>query len=56
MHHLHYELLTEQILGTIGEVDGEWITIENRNNGQELVNLEYVTRIMEYPKKNKTKK
>ena len=46
---------TEQILGTITEIDGDWITIENRNGGQELVNLEYATRIMEYPKKNKGK-
>ena len=46
----------EQISGTIGEIDGEWITVENLNGGQEIVNLEYVTRIREYPRNKNGKK
>lgn len=46
----------EQISGTIGEIDGEWITVENKNGGQEIVNLEYVTRIREYPRNINGKK
>lgn len=46
----------EQISGTIGEIDGEWITVENMNGGQEIVNLEYVTRIREYPRNKNGKK
>lgn len=47
---------SEQISGTIGEIDGEWITVLNANGGQEIVNLEYVTRIREYPRNKNGKK
>ena len=47
---------SEQIQGTIGEIDGEWITVLNANGGQEIVNLEYVTRIKENPRNKNGKK
>ena len=47
---------TEQISGTIGEISGDWITVENMNGGQEIINLEYVTRIREYPRNKNGKK
>ena len=46
----------DQVTGTITEVDGDWITVENMTGGQEIVNLEYVTRIREYPKNKNGKK
>ncbi|MCI7768516.1 MAG: hypothetical protein MSJ26_11140 [Oscillospiraceae bacterium] len=46
----------EQISGTIGEISGDWITLENMNGGQEIINLEYVTRIREYPRNKNGKK
>ena len=46
----------EQISGTIGEISGDWITVENMNGGQEIINLEYVTRIREYPRNKNGKK
>lgn len=46
----------EQITGTITEIDGDWITVENMTGEQEIINLEYVTRIREYPKKKNGKK
>lgn len=47
---------SEQISGTIGEISGDWITVENMNGGQEIINLEYVTRIREYPRNKNGKK
>ena len=47
---------SEQISGTLGEISGDWITVENMNGGQEIINLEYVTRIREYPRNKNGKK
>ena len=47
---------SEQISGTIGEISGDWITVENMTGGQEIINLEYVTRIREYPRNKSGKK
>ncbi|MGN0695349.1 MAG: DUF6897 domain-containing protein [Oscillospiraceae bacterium] len=47
---------SEQVCGTITELDGDWITIEEPTGGQEIINLEYVTRIREYPRNKNGKK
>lgn len=47
--------LNSQITGTIKEVSDSGLLIENDNN-VEVVNLDYVVRLREYPKNKKGKK
>ena len=47
--------LNSQITGTIKEVSNSGLLIENDNN-VEVVNLDYVVRLREYPKNKKGKK
>ena len=47
--------LESQINGTIRELRDGWIIVEN-NKGTEALNVEFVTRIREYPRKKNGKK
>lgn len=44
------------VTGTITEIDGNWLVVQPESPkdvvGTELINLEYVVRIKEYPMKN----
>ena len=44
------------IQGVIKEVDGGGIVLEKDSGEREIVNLDFVTRIREYPKKKNGKK
>ena len=41
--------------GTLTKIEDGWAEIEKKN-GNELINLEYISRIQEYPQKKKSKK
>ena len=44
---------SSQVQGTITETDGTWIVVKPENYEQtEIIKLEYVVRIKEYPMKN----
>lgn len=47
---LHYLLLCSQARGVITQVDDDAILIQTKR-GEELLNLNFITRIMEYPSK-----
>lgn len=44
------------VYGIIKEVNEKWITIDTKNNGLDMINIEYITRIREYPVNKKGKK
>ena len=44
------------VYGIIKEVNEKWITIDTKNNGLDTINIEYITRIREYPVNKKGKK
>ena len=44
------------ILGTITEVQDNWVVINTDNNGTDAVNIDYITQISEWPTKEKKKK
>lgn len=44
------------VSGIIKEVNEKWITIDTKNNGLDMINIEYITRIREYPVNKKGKK
>lgn len=39
-----------QLVGTVVSVEGNWMTVKTKN-ASELVNLDYISRIREYPTK-----
>ncbi len=43
------------VQGTVREVSGGGILLEEKNGGRQLINLEYVTRIRQMPGKAKNK-
>lgn len=47
--------MNTQVTGTIKEIQDGWITLENGNT-EELLNLDYIVRIREYPKTKRGKK
>lgn len=44
------------ILGTITEVQDNWVIVDTDNNGTDAVNIDYITQISEWPAKDKKKK
>ncbi len=42
--------------GFVREVNENWLVIETANKGLDMVNIEYIIRIREYPKKANGKK
>ena len=46
----------EGILGTITEVQDNWVVIEATSNTLDTINIDYITRITEWPSKEKKKK
>ena len=44
------------ILGTITEVQDNWVIVDTDNNGTDAVNIDYITQISEWPAKEKKKK
>ena len=42
--------------GFVREVNENWLVIETANKGLDMVNIEYIVRIREYPKKANGKK
>lgn len=42
--------------GFVREVNENWLVVETANAGLDMVNIEYVTRIREYPRKANGKK
>lgn len=44
-----------QLVGTIESLEDNWISIKNAN-GLEIVNIDYISRIREFPRNKKGKK
>ena len=44
------------VLGTIIEVQDNWVIIDTDGTGTDAVNVDYITRITEWPVKDKKKK
>lgn len=44
-----------QVTGVIEKVEGNWISIK-KDNTYEILNIEYISRIREYPRKKSGKK
>lgn len=42
--------------GFVREVNENWLVVETANAGLDMVNIEYITRIREYPRKANGKK
>ena len=51
---LHNEISTLE--GFVREVNEKWLVIETPNKGLDMVNIEYIVRIREYPRKANGKK
>ena len=51
---LHNE--SAMLEGFVREVNENWMVIETANKGLDMVNIEYIVRIREYPKKPNGKK
>ncbi len=43
-------------LGTITEVQDNWVIVDTNSNGLDVINIDYITRISEWPKAEKKKK
>lgn len=56
MHHLHHYLGERQHTGVLKEVKDGGLVIEKTTGETEIVNLDFVTRIREYPRKKNGKK
>ena len=44
------------VLGTVMEVQDNWVIIDTDGSGTDAVNIDYITRITEWPVKEKKKK
>ena len=51
---LHNE--SAMLEGFVREVNENWLVIETANKGLDMVNIEYIVRIREYPRKANGKK
>lgn len=47
---------SEGILGTVMDVQDNWVIIDTDGNGTDAVNVDYITRITEWSVKEKKKK
>ena len=54
--HINVMNTSEGILGVISEVQDNWVVIETDSNTLETLNIDYITRIREWPNKEKKKK
>lgn len=44
------------VQGTITEINGSWITVAQSGTGtEEMINIDYIVKIKEYPRKKKNK-
>ncbi len=44
------------ILGTITEVEDNWVMVDTNSNGIDVINIDYITRISEWVRPEKKKK
>ncbi len=44
------------VQGFVKEVNESWLVVDTNNNGLDMINIEYITRIREYPRKENGKK
>ncbi len=44
------------IQGIVKEADDSWVVIDTKNYGLDMIKIEYITRIREYPRKANGKK
>ncbi len=44
------------VQGFVKEVNENWLVVDTKNYGLDMINIEYITRIREYPRKENGKK
>lgn len=47
---------TISVNGTVTEVKDNWVVLDTKNYGMDAINIDYITRIREYPRKENGKK
>lgn len=47
---------TAGVTGVVTEVKDNWLVVDTKGNGLDAVNIDYITRIREYPRKENGKK
>lgn len=44
------------VTGTVTRIEDNWIEVEDNKGNKQIVNIDYITRIQEYPRKKNGKK